>query len=101
MSGPAQGAEHVRIRRFIAMHMVAVSLIYGIAVVVGEGFAAAPFPPDELIVANSDRPQPSPMPLADFRPLAPLGTELPLPRHHDIAPPWSFDPQGRVHLRDR
>lgn len=99
MSGPAQGAGHVRIRRLIAMHMVAVSLIYGIALVVGEGFAAAPFPPDELIVAHSDRPQPSPKPIADFGSQAPPGAGLPLP--HDIAPPWSFDPQGRAQLRDR
>jgi len=101
MSGPAQGAGQTRIRRFIALHMVAVSLIYGIALVVGEGFGAAPFPPDQLIVAHSDRLQPSPKTLADFGPQAPPGTGLPLPQRHDIAPPWSFDPQGRVHLRVR
>ncbi len=101
MSGPAQRAEHVRIRRFIATHMVAVSLIYGIALVMGEGFAAAPFPPDEVIVARADRLHPSPEPRADVGPRAPFDTGLPLPQHHDITPPWSFDPPGRVHLPDR
>ncbi len=101
MSGPVQGSEHVRIRRFIAMHMVSVSLIYGIALVMGEGFAAAPFPPDEAIVARADRLQPLPEPRADISPRAQIDTGLPLPQHHDIAPPWSFDPQGRLHLRDR
>ncbi|MGD9835060.1 MAG: hypothetical protein AB7U92_20090 [Piscinibacter sp.] len=101
MNRPVQGSEHVRVRRFIAMHMVAVSLIYGIALVMGEGFAAAPFPPDEVLVARADRLQTLPEPLADFSARAPFDTGLPLPQHHDIALPWSFDPQGRLHLRDR
>jgi hypothetical protein len=101
MSSPAQSTEHARIRRFIATHMVAVSLIYGIALVMGEGFAAEPFPPDEVIVARVDRLQTSPEPHADISPRAPFDTGLPLPQHHDITPLWSFDPQGRLHLRDR
>ncbi len=101
MSGPVQGSEHVRIRRFIAMHMVAVSLIYGIALVMGEGFAAAPFPPDEVVVARADRLQPSPELRPDVSPGASFDTGLPLPQHHDIAPPWSVDPQGRIRLPDR
>lgn len=101
MNRPGQSAERVRIRRFIAMHMLAVSLIYGIALVIDEGFSAAPFPPDEVIVARAVWRQPSPEPRAEVNPRAAFDNGLPLPQHHDIAPPWSFDPQGRVHLRDR
>jgi hypothetical protein len=87
-------------RLFIAALMVSVPLIYGVALAIGGGFASPPFPPD--LPSGASRLQ--------ALPAAPIGVTLDaapqvarefVPASSDIAPPWTFDAEGRAQFTTR
>lgn len=91
---PPQAA---RLRWFLAAHLLAVLLIYAIAMQVGGGMAAAPFPPD--LPGQAARPHES----ADVPRATAIAPTLAVARHvpvlpnaaPDPAPPWAPDAAGR------
>ena len=83
---------------FIAAHVAAMTLLYGVAMVVGGGFTSPPFPPDEparqttrvSARAGQTATNPDPDP-----------TVLASPASNDVAPPWAFDGDGRARFTER
>ncbi|MEQ1692322.1 MAG: hypothetical protein ABMA00_13610 [Gemmatimonas sp.] len=83
---------------FITAHVAAVMLLYGVALVAGGGFASPPFPPDspesQSTAAPARTAHAAAEPTADQTALTPLAS-------NDIAPPWTFDGEGRARFAER
>lgn len=91
-----------RIRRFAAAHLAAVLVLYAVALAMGGGYAAAPFPPDLPSHAKAAGMRASALPQVDEPQGAPTRSSDPLTVMHkttDKPAPWWIDPDGRVHLR--
>lgn len=102
MNGAVQVGEQARIRRFIALHIAAVGLIYGAALGVGAGLRSTPFPSGPVVVARAEQGlQVDTLARTMTTTGDPVDAVLPGPQPHEIAHPWSFDAHGRVQLRDR
>ena len=92
---PLQAA---RLRWFLVIHVLAVLVIYAIALLAGGGLASTPFPPDRPVKATRAALHPEPA-----RRLAPAPT-LAAPREAlvlptaapDLAPPWAPDGTRRT-----
>jgi hypothetical protein len=102
MSGqqvPASQRRHVR--RFVVAHVIAILSIYGLAVLAGGGFAAPPFPVDERVVARAAAEPRRPLATTAVGPTAPGddGAGL-VPQRSEIAPPWRFEADGSVRMRE-
>lgn len=103
MSGPDELAQRRNVRLFVGAHLVAVSAIFGLAVLVGGGVAPTPFPPNIRLAAASPRAlAETPAPAVERSPHRPTGEAAPpMPVRFDVAAPWVADVDGRVQLRDR
>ena len=73
-------------------------LLYGAALVAGGGFASPPFPPDapasRSSAVSARAVQAAAEPVTDRSALA-------RPASSDIAPPWTFDGEGRARFTER
>ena len=83
---------------FITAHVAAVMLLYGGALIAGGGFASPPFPPDspesQSTAASARTAHAAAEPIVDQMALTP-------PASNDIAPPWTFDGEGRARFAER
>jgi hypothetical protein len=83
---------------FITAQVAAVMMLYGVALIAGGGFASPPFPPDspesQSTAASARTAHAAAEPVADQLTLTPTAS-------NDIAPPWTFDSEGRVRLTER
>jgi hypothetical protein len=99
MSHEGHAGDRRRIRRFIAAHLLAVTGVYGLALVIGGGFAAAPFPPDHPVVARSER---VPMAAGQAAAIQAATVEDRWPQladRHEVSPPWTYDTNGQAYMR--
>lgn len=87
-------------RLFIAAHMAGVSLIYGVALAIGGGFASPPFPPDLPSAASRLQALPA-TPIGATQDAALQVAREIEPASNDIAPPWTFDAEGRAQFTTR
>lgn len=94
-------ATALKVQLFVAAHLAAVVLAYGVAMWVGSGLAAAPLPPEAW---RSSAPPPLALkgavpemkPVApSAAPAAPAATAMAL----DTPAPWDIDRQGTVRWR--
>lgn len=73
-------------------------LLYGVALVAGGGFASPPFPPDspesQSTAVSGRTAHAAAEPTADQTALTP-------PASNEIAPPWTFDGEGRARFAER
>ena len=89
---PSAADRHAaRLRWFLVGHVLAVLLIYAVALFVGGGWAPAPFPPDVPVRAQRSVPPPAPgraaVPVvSEPRTALVMPTAAP-----DLAPPWAHD----------
>lgn len=84
------GRHRRRVRRFVALHLGAVCVLYAVAVVVGGGFAGPPMPPLTVAMANPQSIPASPAPIVAV-PGAAMVAPAPLPQwmtRAEIAAPW-------------
>jgi|JI10StandDraft_1071094.scaffolds.fasta_scaffold1930642_2 hypothetical protein len=91
--------EARRLRLFVAAHVAAPVVLYGLAVVVGGGLASVPFPPDlphtRVALAH---PQSAPTAVA-VQPVTPSAAPV-LPRAPDIEAPWVAEMPVRTLARN-
>ncbi len=102
MNGAVRVGEQARIRRFIALHIAAVGLIYGAALGVGAGLRSTPVPSGPVVVARAEPGLQVADALARTMTTTgdPVDAVLPGAQPREIAQPWSVDAHGRVLLRD-
>jgi len=81
MSPDAQTGHARRVRWFIAAHTLAVTALYGVALVIGGGFAPPPLPPDQPLVVAQAGAEPAVAGDAD---------ELRQPTPEDGSVPWAM-----------
>lgn len=98
-ASPPEGRPQSGPSIFIAAHVAALVLLYGVALVAGGGFASPPFPPELPVLASATVSTVS-IP-ADRNAVADAMPAVGLPANTDIAPPWTFDRDGRAQLSAR
>lgn len=102
MSAGHSRGDRRNVRLFLVGHLVAVALIYGVALTVGGGFAPPPFPPDERVAMRAPAGHVEPPEPVIAAGGAPNANELVgLPDRHDIEPPWRFDARGELRMPHR
>lgn len=93
-------SQQRHVRRFVVVHVVAILAVYGLAIHAGGGWAAPPFPVDERVVARAAIEPRRPLPSAETAPPTPADDGHALVPRLEIEPPWRFDADGNVRMRE-